>query len=190
MTRGVMVRWRNASMMACTRLASIALATTLVFAAAPALADPPARAEIVTALSGFERGPDLGTVRNWGTGAVRVLVDIANDAHVAGPARVRAVYALRAFPTDATARAFLRTTALDPSLLLVVRRAAFDALADGFGDVETLTRLLHDAAADVRDGAAWALSRVHTPTARAALRDALRTETNATVLVTLRRAVQ
>jgi hypothetical protein len=177
-------------MMSRTGLASFALVAALATNAAPAFADPPPRAEVVTALSGFERGPDLGTVRNWGPGAVRVLIDIASDAHVVGPARLRAVYALRAFSTDASARTFLRTTALDESLLLVMRRAAFDALAEGFSDVETLTRLLHDPASDVRDGAAWALSRVHTPAARTALQDALRTETDATVLVTLRRAVQ
>jgi HEAT repeat protein len=103
---------------------------------------------------------------------------------------MRAVFALRAFPGETSVRDYLRTIANDTARPLLFRRAAFDALAEGFADVETLARSLHDPAADVRDGAAWSLSRVHNATARAALEDALRSERSENVRITLRTALQ
>jgi HEAT repeat protein len=158
--------------------------------AAPAHADPPPRAEMITALSGFEHGPDLGAIRNWGVASTRTLMDIADDAHVLPHARVRALYALRAFPTEPSVRDYLRVVANDSNRPLLFRRAAFDALAEGFSDIETLTRWLHDPASDVRDGAAWALSHVHSASARTALEEAMRTERDETVRITLRNALQ
>ncbi|MEI8258011.1 MAG: HEAT repeat domain-containing protein [Deltaproteobacteria bacterium] len=156
----------------------------------PAWADPPARADMITLLSGFERGPEIDALRNWGAASTRTLMDIAEDARALPHVRVRALYALRAFPGELSARDFLRVVANDVARPLLLRRAAFDALAEGFADVETLARWLRDPASDVRDGAAWAIARVHTPVAHAALEVALRTERDETVRITLRTALQ
>lgn len=156
----------------------------------PAQADPPTRADLVRLLSGFERGPEVDTMRNWGPVAMRSLMVLANDALALPHVRVRALYALRAFPGELSAREFLRGVAGDTSRPLLFRRAAFDALAEGFADVETLSRWLRAPASDVRDGAAWAMARVHSPTARAALETALRSERDETVRITLRTALQ
>ena len=172
------------------RIASVVAFCVVSSIGAAAFADPPSRADMIHALSGFERGPDVATMQAWGTSSVPSLIDIARDTTITGPARLRAVYGLRAFSGDTSARAFLRTVALDTQNLLVMRRAAFDALAEGFADVELLTRVLADQDAAVRDGAAWAMSRIHTVTARTALESALRRETSDTVRVTLRSALQ
>ncbi len=145
---------------------------------------------MVRLLSGFEHGPELDTTRNWGAAATRTLMDIAGDASALPHVRVRALYALRAFPGELPARDFLRVVANDTARPLLFRRAAFDALAEGFADVETLARWLRDPASDVRDGAAWAMARVHTALARTALEVALRTERDETVRITLRTALQ
>ncbi len=161
------------------------------------------RAQVVASLAGFEREPAVDTVRAWGPDGALQLMDVANDPGALAHVRVRAVHALRAFPGMAPVQTFLRVVAARASEGLFLRRASFDALVEGFGDVTEVSRYLSDPAADVRDGAAWALSLAASPSrpgfaatpstalvARAALAARLSTETDATVRTTLRTAIQ
>jgi HEAT repeat protein len=160
--------------------------TTLVLATATAHADPPVpRDAVVHALSGFERGPDAATVRTWDP---TTLMDIASDSQALTHVRVRAVYSLRLFATPAV-HDYLRRFAGDEALAVTLRRGAIDALAEGFADVPEVSRYLRASDVSLRDGAAWALGRLRTPPARAALEEALRSETHPTVRATMQSAL-
>jgi hypothetical protein len=160
-----------------------------VFSFAPTLAaDPVTRTTIEDALSGFEAEPDLATVRAWGVDGERLLLQIARDPTLHGVVQVRAVRALRAFAPDAGVLRFLRETAARPTTNLFVRRACFDALLEGFDDIAEIARYLADPIPEVRDGAAWTLSRSPRPEARRALRARLAVETDPTVRATLAQA--
>lgn len=171
------------------RILRIALVCAILTAAPLASADPVTRASVEAALSGFEGEPAVATVRAWGAEGERALLLIARDATLQGVVRVRALHALRAFAPDAGVLRLLRETAAAPDGDLFARRACFDALVEGFDDVAEVARHLADPRADVRDGAAWTLSRSPRAEARAALRARLAVETDPTVRATLAQAL-
>jgi hypothetical protein len=169
---------------------ALSLTFTSLLATSAAAADPVTRASVEASLSGFEGEPDVAAVRRWGADGERALLQIARDATLQGVVRVRAFHALRALAPDAGVHRLLRDTAAAPSADLFVRRACFDALVEGFDDVAEVARHLADPAPEVRDGAAWTLSRSTNAAARSALRARLAVETDPTVRITLAQAVR
>lgn len=171
-----------------TRILRLALACAALSLAPAAAADPVTRASVEASLSGYESEPDVAAVRAWGADGERALLAIARDATLGGVVRVRAFHALRAYAPDAGVLRLLRETAAQPNADLFVRRACFDALVEGFDDVAEVARHLADPVPEVRDGAAWTLSRSARREARAALRARLAVETDPTVRATLAQA--
>jgi len=171
-----------------TSILRLAFACAALSLAPAAAADPVTRASVEASLSGYEGEPTVAAVRAWGVDGERALLAIARDATLGGVVRVRAFHALRAYAPDAGALRLLRETAAQPGADLFVRRACFDALVEGFDDVAEVARHLADPLPEVRDGAAWTLSRSARPEARAALRARLAVETDPTVRATLAQA--
>lgn len=155
-------------------------------------------AQVAQALSGFEEAPGLQELRAWGPEGALHLMRLGASEQSLPHVRVRAVYALRAFPLLPGVRDYLRAIAEDATAGLFLRRAAMDALVEGLGDVQRVAGLFRDPRADVRDGVAWALSRAlggalggaPGAAARAALAARLRVEPDETVRSTLRLALQ
>jgi hypothetical protein len=167
------------------RILRPALALAALALAANVAADPLDRAAVERALAGYEAEPTVADVRAWGPDGARSLLAIARDVSLQGVVRVRALHALRALAPDAGVHRLLRETAALPTAELLVRRACFDALLEGFDDVAEVARHLRDPLPEVRDGAAWTLLRSPRADARAALRARLAVETDATVRTTL-----
>lgn len=162
------------------RLSIFLLVSTL---ALPAEAQQPVtREEVIAALSGFESQPTVAELRGWGAVAPALLTGVVDDADVMVAARARAAYALRVFIADPAALTTLRRLAESSDTNLFVRLAAIDALAESGAAMPTVTAQLASPDADVRAGAAGALSRApDVSVARAALSGRLRVERDAAV---------
>lgn len=146
----------------------------------------PSREAVITSLSGFESQPSASEVQGWGAAVVPVLASIADDGDVMVAARARAAYALRVYAQDPAALAALRRLAADPQANLFVRLAALDALAESPASLPTVSAQLGSPDADVRAGAAAALSRSPSvAAARAALTARLRVERDPSVRLRL-----
>lgn len=158
--------------------------------ACPAAAQQVTRAQIEHDLGGYEQAPSDATVRGWGAEGPAVLMTIGNDPEAAPHVRQRAVYALRLFGARPGVKEYLRAIAAVPGQGLYVLRAALDALVVGCNDVATAGAYLADSRSEVRDGAAWALSRSTNPAARALMAERLRVERDETVRRTLGEALQ
>jgi len=131
-------------------------------------------------------------VRSWGAPGAQHLAALADDASGVVFVRVRAVYALRLMagsPTAAATRARLRALARHEGGELLVRRAAFDALCEGFDAVDDVAGFLQHHEAGVREGAGWALSRCRDAAGRAAVRARLGQEGDAGVRQSLHDAL-
>lgn len=151
---------------------------------------PPTREALALELGGFEREPDVAAVRAWGAQGAASLMALGNDPQAQPHVRQRALHALRAFTAQPAVRDYLRRVASLPQQELFTLRAALDALVEGFDDVAFVARFLGDARADVRDGAAWSLSRSAAPAAATALRERLAREPDEAVRRTLGDALQ
>lgn len=177
------------------RAAPFLLCSLLALApASSAFADPPTRSQVEELLSGIEQGPPPELLRSWGAPGVQLLMEVGNDTTRPLHVRIRAVLSLRTAGQSQTlvgpTQAYLRALAAVSAQPLMLRRAAFDALAQGFSDVAALAPFLHAPEVEVRDGAAWALRSINRADARAAMTEALRTETDATVRGTLTAGLQ
>lgn len=150
----------------------------------------PTREAMALELGGFEHEPDVATVRGWGASGAATLMALGNDPQALPHVRHRALHALRAFSTVPAVRDYLRRVASLPQQELFTLRASLDALVEGFDDVAFVARFLADPRADVRDGAAWSLSRSSSPAARTALQDRLARETDEAVRRTVTDALQ
>ncbi len=147
-----------------------------------AWADPPLTRPVVEAmLGGFEEGVRPEVVRSWGATGVQHLTAIGEDPGALVFVRVRAVYALRVTAGTAagsSTRAWLRALAGSEGAELLVRRAAMDALSEGFGAVAEVAGFLQHPDPALREGAGWALSRCRDEAGRAAVRARLGRETD------------
>ena len=169
------------------RFSSLGLFISLAFTTC-ATADPLTRTSLRAELSGFEDAPTSGAVRQWGTDGAALLMELANDGTEAPFVRARAASALRWFAPNEAVHRFLALVAAAPGDLLV-RRAALDGLALGFNDTAAVAAMFDSPDADLRDGAAWALAAVNSPTSRALLDARLRVETDENVRRTITTAL-
>lgn len=156
-------------------------------------ADPPVtRAEVEAALAGYEDGVRPEVVRGWGVAGAAHLAALGDDVGALLFVRVRAVYALRLAAGTAAAestRARLGSVLGAEGNPLMLRRAAMDALCEGFDAVSEVAPFLGHADPGMREGAGRALVRAPSPAGRAAVRAHLGRERDAGVRQSLTEAL-
>jgi hypothetical protein len=158
---------------------------------ATASATPPTKADLVQMLSGYEDTPGAEAWRALGAEALPVLIDLYDDAGEPPYVRLRAVHAVSFYPSPAT-RTFLLAVARAPRQGDLFVRQAVLSLVRAFGarSVPDAAPFLLHREPVVREAAAAGLGRVHTTSARDALRARLPVETDRVVQEAIERALE
>lgn len=172
-------------------------AATLLCASSAAEAEYPTRQRVERALAAIEKGPSKASLlRVFGPDVEGVLREIVAKPSRAVLARVRALTALRYFPSKGTRALLAKEIAANKGkrrglALLYLRQALTSyAVVAGKQALSTVTPLLSHPSLDVRVDAGEALRLSGAPQARALIAARVKSDPSATVRAELTRQLQ